>query len=240
LSNGYERSQIGGLIPEAIKYLLIWNVIIYLVQNIISLPSVNHGQDLAGRFIYLFGMVPAAFWHGRIWQAVTYMFLHGGVFHILINMFILWMFGSDIERVLGTRRFVSFYFFSGIGAGLLNAVVTPHADIPTVGASGAIYGVLMGYALFFPHRRVYLYFFLPIPVRVFVIFLAAIALLSSIQPGRDNISHVTHLGGFVFGWLFLRGFGPGDIWRRLRGGGRRRGGMRLIDFTRERDRDRWG
>jgi membrane associated rhomboid family serine protease len=227
LADRYYRFSGGGGIPDGIKYLLIWNGIVYLLQKILA-----H----SGFFLEpLFGMVPAYFWQGYAWQCVTYMFLHGGIFHILINMFILWMFGSDLERILGTRRFIACYFFSGIGAGLLNAVVTPHAPIPTVGASGAIYGVLVGYALYFPERRVLLYFLIPIPARVFVIFLGVIALVNSLgQPG-GNISHVTHLGGFVFGWLYLRGFGPGDLLRRLR---RRRQGMRVIDFTRE--RDRWG
>jgi len=218
----YEGSGGPGF-PDGIKYLLIWNGIVFLLQQILreNFP------------LGLFGLVPNAVWHGYVWQLATYMFLHGGFFHILFNMFVLWMFGSEIERLWGTRRFVSYYFFTGIGAALVNVAVTPHGHIPTIGASGAVYGILLAYAVLFPERRVLLYFLIPIPVRVFVIGLAAIALFSSLTQQGSQISHITHLGGFVFGWLYMRGFGPSDFWRRLTRR-RRRGGMRVIDFTRDR------
>ena len=252
MSNGYYRYRGAGFgIPEGIKYLLIWNAIIFVLQQILhngfgpiaQLPvELRSGAQMVTR-IYpvdsletLFGTVPALFWqHGFVWQIATYMFLHGGFFHILFNMFILWMFGSDLERVWGTRRFISFYFFCGIGAGLVNVLVTPHAFIPTIGASGAIYGVLLGYALYFPERQVFLYFLIPVPVRVFVIVLGVIELVSSLSASGGNISHVTHLGGLAFAWIYLRGLGRGGFLNRLRG---RRRGPRVIDFTR--DRDPWG
>ena len=213
---------VGSGLPDGIKYLLIWNAIVFLLQQILrdNFP------------ILLFGLVPDLVWHGFVWQLVTYMFLHGGFFHILLNMFVLWMFGSDLERFWGTGRFISYYFFTGIGAAVVNVLVTPHGQIPTIGASGAIYGVLLAYAMLFPERRVLLYFLVPIPVRVFVIALAVIELFYSIAQSGSPISHITHLGGFVFGWLYMRGFGPSDLWGRMTG--RRRRGTRVIDFTRDR------
>ena len=230
MADRYYRFTGGGGIPDGIKYLLIWNGIVYLLQKILA-----H----SGFFLEpLFGMVPVDFWQGHVWQCVTYMFLHGGIFHILINMFILWMFGSDLERILGTRRFIACYFFSGVGAGLLNAAVTPHAPIPTVGASGAIYGVLVGYALYFPERRVLLYFFIPIPVRVFVLIFGVIELLSAITLPGDSIAHVAHLGGLFFGWIFLRWRAPNNLWQRW-AWRRRRKHLRVVDFTRDNSQDRW-
>jgi membrane associated rhomboid family serine protease len=193
-----------------------------------------------GRLETLLGIVPALVWQkGHLWQLVSYMFLHGGFFHILFNMFALWMFGCDLERVWGTARFVTFYFFTGIGAGVMTVLLTPHGYIPTIGASGAIYGILLAYALLFPERRVLLYFLIPVPVRVFVLIIGLIALFNSVgQPG-DSIAHVAHLGGLVFGWIFLRGLDPHGLWQRW-AWRRRRRRLRVVDFTRDERRGPWG
>jgi membrane associated rhomboid family serine protease len=147
----------------------------------------------------------------RVWQLVTYMFLHAGLFHILFNMLALWMFGTELERVWGTRYFLKFYFVTGIGAGALTVLFSmlPFAFAEQVyysvviGASGAVYGLLLAYALYFPDRPIYMYFVFPIPARIFVLILGAIELVSSVSaPG--GVANATHLGGLLVGYVFLK------------------------------------
>jgi membrane associated rhomboid family serine protease len=252
--NGYGRGGAGmglGLgLTEGVKILLIWNGILFLLQQFILRGGIGFlahdvmvrvpvgpGHELMRypvvRLEQLLGMVPVLIWQkGYVWQLVTYMFLHGGFFHVLFNMFGLWMFGSDIERLWGTRRFLGYYFFTGIGAGLFTLVLTPNGVVPTIGASGAVYGILLAFAWFFPERRILLYFVFPIPARLFVLIFGGIELLASItqQPG-GTIAHLAHLGGLVFGWIYLRGFGRGlGQWLSRR---RRRSKLRVVDFTRD-------
>ncbi|MCX6550373.1 MAG: rhomboid family intramembrane serine protease, partial [Acidobacteria bacterium] len=150
---------------------------------------------------------------GWIWQPVTYMFQHGGMFHLLFNMLALWMFGVDLERLWGTRFFTRYYFVTGIGAAATTLLLSllPFgfaADIyqaVTVGASGAIYGLLLAFALMYPTRPIYMYFVFPIPARVFVLIIGAISFFSSVTETRGGIAHATHLGGLVVGYLYLVG-----------------------------------
>lgn len=151
----------------------------------------------------------------RVWQVVTYLFLHAGFFHIALNMLALWMFGVELERMWGTRFFVRYYFVTGIGAAvttlLLAFVPLPgEANLVlryslTVGASGAIYGLLLAYALYYPNRPLYL-FPIPIPIaaKYFVMILGGIALLSSMSANQGGVANVAHLGGLVAGYLYLR------------------------------------
>ena len=138
-----------------------------------------------------------------VWQLVTYLFLHGGLFHVLINMLILFMFGCEMERLWGTPFFLRYYFICGIGAGIF-ALLTPY---PVVGASGAIYGLLVAFAMYFPTRVVYMnvffIFFFPIQAKYFVIIMGLISFLSSLG-GASGVSHLAHLGGLVVGYLYLR------------------------------------
>ena len=161
----------------------------------------------------LLGLVPVAVVEQlRLWQLGTYMFLHGGIFHILFNMLALWLFGAELERTWGTRYFLKFYFVTGIGAGLLTVVFSllPFefarylygADI--IGASGAIYGLLLAYALYFPDRPIYMYFVFPIPAKIFVLIIGAIALMSSVSGVQGGVANATHLGGILVGYLFLK------------------------------------
>jgi membrane associated rhomboid family serine protease len=147
-----------------------------------------------------------------IWQPVTYMFLHGGIFHILFNMLALWMFGVELERMWGSRFFLKYYFVAGLGAAVTTLVLsfTPFAFADqlyyslTIGASGAVYGVLLAYARYFPHRPILLYFIFPIPAKYFVMIIGAISLLSAMSGPGGGIAHATHLGGLVAGYLYLR------------------------------------
>ncbi|HIA86682.1 MAG TPA: rhomboid family intramembrane serine protease [Candidatus Marinimicrobia bacterium] len=153
----------------------------------------------------IFGIVPSkTFGELMLWQPFTYLFFHGGIWHVLINMFVLWMFGSELEKFWGKKEFLRFFFITGIGSGLITILFSLSSTNPVVGASGAIYGVLLAYGLLFPNRLVYLYFLIPIKVKYLVILIGAIAFFSSLNPGNSNISHLTHLSGMVIGFIYLR------------------------------------
>jgi membrane associated rhomboid family serine protease len=180
-------------ITKAVKYLLLINAGIFLLEFF-------WGSEL----IYLFGLTPTLVQKGFIWQPVTYMFLHGGLFHILFNMFALWMFGCEIERTWGTGEFVKYYFITGIGAGLLTFILSFNSPIPTIGASGAIFGILVAFALMFPDRLIYLYFIIPVKAKYLVAFFAVIEFLASFRHTSDGIGHFAHLGGMVIGYLYIK------------------------------------
>jgi membrane associated rhomboid family serine protease len=148
----------------------------------------------------------------RLWQPLTYMFLHGGIFHILFNMLALWMFGVELERMWGSRFFTKYYFVCGVGAALTTMILsfTPFGFADqlyyslTIGASGAVYGILLAYALYFPNRPIYLYMVFPIPAKYFVMIIGGISLLSSMGGSGSGIAHTTHLGGLIAGYLYLK------------------------------------
>ena len=191
-----------GPFSPAIKILVITNVIAFLVTLVV--PSL----------VVELGVVPAAvFERLAVWQLVTYMFLHGGIGHLLINMLTLWMFGTELERQWGTRFFAKYYFITGIGAAMTTLLWSisplPFAEqiyySAMIGASGAVYGVLLAYALYFPNRPIYMYFVFPIPAKYFVMIIGAITFLSSVGSGGSGVAHTAHLGGLVVGYLYLKG-----------------------------------
>jgi membrane associated rhomboid family serine protease len=209
--------QMGGMLTPAIKALLIANVSVFVVHHLFVTWIWGPGGMMG--FARWFGLVPAETIFGlRIWQPFTYLFLHGDLWHLLINLFVLWMFGSDLERAWGPRRFFKYFLVTGIGAGVLNIVVklgwalfssspaaTVGLQIPTIGASGAVYGVLLAAALFFPSRQVFLFPFpIMIPMKIYVIVIGAIAFYGSLRAPGDGISHITHLGGMLVGYFYLR------------------------------------
>ena len=158
-----------------------------------------------------------------IWELATYLFLHAGFFHIVFNLFALWMFGSDLERLWGPRRFLFFFFLTGVGAGLLNVLLEPSSIIATVGNSGAVYGVLLAYGLLFPDRPIFLWLIIPIKAKWFVAIMGVVAFVGSLSGPGSGISHVAHLGGMLFAFLYLRGGGLSyrmqlryNEWRRAR------------------------
>ena len=162
--------------------------------------------QLSMNFALLFGLIPEKVWNGHIWQFVTYMFLHGNFIHILINMFVLWMFGGALERLWGSKEFLRYYFFTGIGAALCTVIVNPGSPHPTIGASGAVYGLLLAYGITFPNSIIYLYFLLPIKAKYFVIIFGVLEFFASILPTTDMVAHLAHLGGMVFGLFYLKRF----------------------------------
>lgn len=196
--------------PDGVKLLLIANALVYVVQTLAP-PW----------FTLLFGLRPADV-VGRLflWQPLTYMFLHGGFFHVLFNLLILWMMGGEVERFWGKREFLRYYGICGLGAAALAFVFA--YDGLVIGASGAVFGVMTAFALMFPERTIYVWFVIPVPAKYLVLILFAIELL--VIGGRDGVAHFAHVGGAVTGYLYLRyGWrdrltfeGLGSGWRRRR------------------------
>jgi membrane associated rhomboid family serine protease len=188
----------GGITP-AVKLLIITNVVAFVLNLIV-------GDVMTIRL----GLSPqAVFEQFALWQPFTYMFLHStsGFGHILFNMLSLWMIGTELERTWGTRFFAKYYLITGVGAAATSLVLglfsqTFYYNI-TIGASGAIYGLLLAYAMYFPHRMLILFIF-PVPARIAVIILGAIAFLSAASGPGGGIAHTAHLGGLVVGYLYLK------------------------------------
>jgi membrane associated rhomboid family serine protease len=209
---GYQF-HIGDYFPRAIKTICIACVSVFAVQEISRLIYPESGW---GFWLAWFGLTPVSLTHGFIWQPFTYLFLHGGISHIFFNLLYLAMFGADLERTWGSRKFYRYYFLCGVGAGLIDVAVREtlvagkfagahNLYDPTIGASGAIYGVLLAVAMVMPHRRVW---FFPIPVTMpmwlLVTILGALEFFLTIGDSGDGISHVCHLGGMLVGYLYLR------------------------------------
>lgn len=186
-------------ITPGVKNLLIINTVVFVLMYFFGLGNF---------FIRLFSLIPYYSLNGfQLWRFVTYIFLHGGFGHIFFNMFALWMFGVGLERIWGTKEFYKFFLLTGIFAGLSMAIFNFGSLVPTIGASGAVYGILMAYALLFPEQEIYLYFLFPIKMKYFALILGAIEFLSSFQ--YDGIAHFAHLGGMVAGYLYLKSkYGP--------------------------------
>lgn len=205
--SGVQYSFGPGPLSPAVKILVYTNVAVFVMT--LLAPSA---------FVLGFGMSPQAVVEGfQVWRLVTYLFVHGGFSHILFNMLALWMFGVELERRWGTVAFTKYYFVAGIGAGVsqllisllpLEGAATAYVA-PTIGASGAVYGLLMAWAILFPHRQILFMLVFPIPARIFVLIIGAIAFLSALSSSGSSVAHVAHLGGMLFGWLYLKG--PGNM-----------------------------
>jgi membrane associated rhomboid family serine protease len=188
--------------PPVTKILLIANVAIFLAQLAIG--------DL---LVAWFGLWP--FQSGFLpWQVITYSFLHGNELHIAVNMLGVYMFGSEVERVLGSRRYFTYYFVSVLAAAaaqLAMSALSQGPAVPTVGASGGVFGLLLAYGMFFP-RRIVMLIFPPIPMqaRFFVVAYAALELYLGVTGTQAGVAHFAHLGGMAGGYLLLR------HWRRRR------------------------
>jgi len=206
----YNRPQSNFIRPRlfrgAVRNLIIANVAVFLIMLVFQ----------AQRFFSLnFGLVPAfVLTKGYVWQLFTYMFIHGGFGHLFLNMFVLWMFGMEIENYWGKREFCKFYLITGIGSGLITMLFSAHSQIPVVGASGAIYGVLVAFAMLFPERYIYFYFLIPIKAKYFVMIMVVITFFSTMAPATSNISHLTHLGGLVIAYIYLSRYKLRAILRR--------------------------
>ena len=188
-----------GPITPAVKWIIIANVVAFFA-TLVYRPIVDY-----------LGLVPElVVERGWLWQLATYMFLHGGPVHILFNMLGVWMFGVELERLWGTRFFARYYAITGIGAGLTVVAVglLPFAGTAqtyidnTVGASGALFGLLLAFAYYYPERPILMFLLFPVPAKYFVVIVGAMAFLSA--PG-NQVSEAAHLGGLIVGYLYLRG-----------------------------------
>lgn len=198
MSYYYDNGSRGGFmsnVPKAVKHIIIINILM-LVLTYLNNPLMSKW----------FALNPISFlW--KPWQLVTYMFMHGGFGHLFFNMYTLFIFGSVLENVWGTKKFLTFYFVTGIGAALVNIGVQylTGSFALTVGASGAIYGILMGYAMLYPDSMLTL-ILPPVSMKAkwFVLIFAGIELLLGISNNpADNVAHFAHLGGLVFAFLLL-------------------------------------
>ena len=230
--------RFGPPLTPTVKILIVINVTVFIIQYLLGHSAARIAFD------HTFGLVPAkVFGQLHIWQFVTYMFLHFNFTHIFFNMFILWMFGCEIETLWGRKAFLQYYFVTGIGAGLVYFIVMPliepgSRNVALIGASGAGYGILMAYALMFPDRKVLLYFLVPIKVRWFVIGIGAIEFLMASR--TDGVAHLAHLGGLLFGLIYFKG-GKNWIntWTQRSRQRKARKGFRVVGDDRDRpDRGR--
>ncbi len=187
----------------AVTLLVTLNVVIFIFQMLTNTARGFGG--MGGPTMEWFSFVPYfAIERVQLWRFVTYMFLHGGFWHVALNMFVLWMFGPRIEEIWGKRIFLIYYFVCGIGAALtygMFSLVGMKALTPMVGASGAIYGLLLAYGVTYPDSLIYIFFVIPLRAKYAVIVFGLIELMS--VPGGGHTAHLAHLGGMLFGWLFL-------------------------------------
>jgi membrane associated rhomboid family serine protease len=184
-----------------VKWLILANVAVYLVDffgSVIRSENIFRSLEL----------MPNSVIHGAVWQLGTYLFLHSlsSFWHILFNMLSLWMFGTPIEQTWGTKRFLQYYFICGVGAGVCVVVANLAFGDPyqrVIGASGAIYGLLLAYGMLFPNQTVMMSFLFPIKAKYMVMIFGAIAFLSSFQTG-STVSNLAHLGGMLFGFVYMK------------------------------------
>jgi len=183
-----------GLTP-VVKNLMIMMGAVFLIQMVAG-----------GWFEFYFALIPILVWKNYyVWQLFTYIFLHGGFGHIFFNLLALYWFGGELENTWGSNKFLFYFFFCGIGAGICTVLFTPYIyqRIPVIGASGAIYGLLLAFGWLFPNRPILIYFLFPIPAKYMVIIFGLIEFFSSMGGPGGGVAHLTHLGGLLFGLIYM-------------------------------------
>ena len=189
------RFSFGYGLPPVVKNLMIIMGAVFLIQMLVG-----------GWMEFYFGLIPILVWKEYfLWQLFTYIFLHGGFSHILFNLLALWWFGGELENYWGSKKFLFYFLFCGIGAGICTVLFTPdiYQRIPVIGASGAIYGILLAFAWLFPNRPILIYFLFPMPAKYMVIIFGLIEFFSSMGGSGGGVAHLTHLGGLVFGFFYM-------------------------------------
>ncbi|NND73080.1 MAG: rhomboid family intramembrane serine protease [Rhodothermales bacterium] len=216
MSDYYRPQTAFTFFPPVIKNLLILNGILFLAQNVVQMTqAIGLATVLNAMALYPIGAGPEGYSifgtaitvpGFQIWQVVTYGFLHGGIGHLFFNMFALWMFGVQIEQDWGSRRFAIFYFVCVIGAAAAQLAVTYGAPIsvPTIGASGGVFGILLAFGMMYPDRPIY-FILIPIPIKAkyFVTFYGLVELYSGVARTGTGVAHFAHLGGMLFGFLLI-------------------------------------
>lgn len=221
-------------LTPAVKALLIANGGVWLLQMVL-------GRAMSFPIEVILGLVPDRVVHGWLWQPFTYMFLHSpsGISHILLNMLILWMIGGELERHWRSRAFLRYYVVCGVGAGILVVLLAlwfGGMTTVTIGASGAIYGLILAYGMLFGERTILFWMIFPMKARTFAILLFVIAFVSSFDV-HGTVSHIAHIGGMVVGYLYLkRAWRVGEFYRELKWKLARR---KFKVVTKDDDTDRW-
>lgn len=153
----------------------------------------------------IFGLYAPYFWRGAVYQLLTFHFFHGSLTHLGFNLLALWMFAGELEQLWGRKKFILYLAITGVGAGLCQLMFAPFLPVPVIGASGIVYGILMAFGILFPRRTVLLFFVIPMQVKWLVIGMGVIELTMAFDPAsQSGIAHFAHLGGMLFGYLFLR------------------------------------
>ncbi len=211
--SNYYRPGFGGFsfFPPVIKNLLIINGVVFFLQLLMSniMLSGVPAEYILNRWFALnpisgIGGAGDAF-NFQVWQLITYQFMHGGFSHIFFNMFGLWMFGMEIENIFGSRKFLYFYLLCGVVAGLFQLFLTPllgGGNAVTIGASGAVYGVLLAFAMLFPDRYIFLYFFIPIKAKYLIGFLIIMEFML-VDSANSGVAYLAHLGGAFAAFVYL-------------------------------------
>jgi membrane associated rhomboid family serine protease len=191
--------------PPVIKYLLVSNALIFVIFNLVF-SNLRIGSTHLDAFVMrYFALNPVESGYFLPWQVFTYMFMHADFMHLFFNMFALWMFGMELENIWGPRKFIFYYFMCGLGAAAANLIIAPLVSQigPTVGASGAIYGVLVAFGYLFPDRQIYIYFLIPVKARILIMFYIAFEVFAVASQSSAGIAHVAHLGGALIGLIYL-------------------------------------
>ncbi len=201
----YKPSGFGGFsfFPPVIKNLLIINGIVFLIEMLGQQISIGYGATFYDLIVKYFALIPLGYGFYP-WQLITYQFMHAGLMHIFFNMFALWMFGMEVENLWGSKKFLIFYLMCGIVAGIFQLVFPPLFNEPlgyTIGASGAIFGVLIAFGMLFPNRYIFIWFLIPLKAKYFVALYVLIEFFSLPQGG--DIAHLAHLGGALAGFIYL-------------------------------------
>ncbi|MCF6270906.1 MAG: rhomboid family intramembrane serine protease [Melioribacteraceae bacterium] len=206
-SRDYNRQAgFGGfnLLPPIIKQIIIINIVVFLIQSLFE--NIMFG-DYPGGYILsrYFALNPfGQDFNFQIWQIFSYQFMHGGFMHIFWNMFMLWMFGNEIENIMGSKKFLFFYLLSGVGAAAFQLLLAPLLSSHlayTIGASGAVYGIMIAFALFFPDRKIYVYFLFPVKAKYIIAFFV---LMDFMAVGNTSVvAHLAHIGGAITGLIFI-------------------------------------
>lgn len=185
-------------------------------------------QGIVGpQLVLLFGLVPAQVVRERwLWQTVTYAFLHGNLWHLLLNLFALWMFGRVVEASWGSGEFLKYCLICALGAAAATLAITPFSTHPVIGASGVVYGLLVAFALLYPDTTVYLYFLFPMKAKYVALLFGLLEFTASAFGSGSHVANLAHLGGMLTGYVYIRWWGlirrkavqaAGDAWERLSG-----------------------
>ncbi len=181
--------------PPAIKGLIIANIAGFLVAKLVGGPVIAE----------IFGLVPRHLVFDRwVWQPITYLFLHGNLWHLIFNLFALWMFGMPVEAQWGGKDFLKYYFLCGLGAALTSTLLGVRSTVPVIGASGSVYGLLVAYAMLYPDAVVYLYFLIPVKAAHMAILFGALEFFAGASGATPGVARFAHLGGMITGYFYIR------------------------------------